>query len=258
MKIINPTKEVFVNHIYDSFCSSFYGIEPSYQQDIHLFTEDMMFNYCFGLITKGYFKHKYKESTTKEKETGILGDERYLELFKKSLDEVLNTDSIMYTKNCFPCTPGYMAQIDPYNNCEKIEICYPANSFTVFHPGEYLSKQVIYDMITAFCRDYGRISWPKLNLFKMLSKETVLHDYLEFQKTLEEDEKGTRPYEVSMTPQFLEDLFGKQEADRFKGQIEHGKIEDDGNFYAVLKDGSKELIGKPVLKVVKGNKNETE
>lgn len=248
-KIIKPL-DISVKPLSWNFWWSLYDLEPLFEELLHIYSmQRISLNYTAHLITKGCFT--YFSETPDNKEAKYLNQnaEYWCEKFGRTLEEMAQVKSIIYTPNVKPSEAVY----DEFKNA--IGKPYKITRFAIFHHADYITRQSLEAAVTHFCRDFcGVHQFIRLELTDQPSLEEAAKSF-QFEQEQKRKSKefiasGGKYRGVILVP-VLTTLFGEDEVARFKGNIDYGYLSDDGRVvYVKLKDGSERQIGKPFLKLV--------
>lgn len=237
--------DVFVRNDYYDFFYSVFGLMPTSRAKIHIFSEDRnRVDHSVQLFTKEHFE-PYPKPDDPTDESYL---DRFIEGFGKSVRQLYEETGIIYGKNAFPERARYSA-IDTGEE-KKLELLVPSG-FLIYHPADYITKDVLDEVVKKFCRDLLNEKLINVVLYDVQEDE-VRERYEEKQEFRRKNEefiaRGGR-WNVRMDPRVLDPMFGSNEVARFGDQIEYG-FEKDGQNYVRLKDGTDHLIGPPKLDIV--------
>lgn len=230
-KTIKPI-DMFVETVSFNFWWAVYGLEDCFWEDITMRYKDRngkKFSCSTEILTKGYFRMLSEEND----EWSRSELEELCSAFNTTLDELLRSEEISY---------GY-----DYDKPDS------ANSYiAIFYPDEKLTVKAVKQAVSKYCRDFCNIPFSNVHILDKPKKGYIKKTFEEEQERRKEHEafvKSGGKYKVRMTVEFLQQLFGEDELNKFESPVEYGFIRNR-NYFVKLADGSERVIGEPNLSIV--------
>ena len=115
--------------------------------------------------------------------------------------------------------------------------------FSAYHPADYETYDVVSQIVQQFARKYCHLPFPEIAIGEIPSETTVQGQFEEYQRKAD---KNKQKKELRMDVDSLCLIVGEKEIARFP-DVEYGLLDFNDTLYAVLKDGSRHLIGRPNL-----------
>ena len=213
------------------FWWSHYGFLPRYHDVLHLTSKDPVLDYGISLFTKG-FAHDIDSNYKAQR-------------FDKTFEQLVQQEKILFTTQFEP-QPLESREIElRLPGCEGQKTTHPFSPhFSAYHPAEYETYEVVNQVVQRFVREYCQIPFSETWMGEIPARETVCQAYKERMA------KRSGKKELRMDVDSLALIVRQGEMARFP-DIQHGIFGLDDNLYAVLQDGSRHLLGRPNLKMIK-------
>lgn len=243
-KLITPVRLNVTSFSPREFWWSHYGFRPQYEDVLQIQSADKKVDYGAKLYTKGYVRETLGKKDTLAKRYR----EQIQEKFERGIDTLLCEDQIIFSRQYKP-TPLVLNEVSPwFLNGETITI--PSTPyFSIYHPAEYETFEVVERAVRRFGREYAGIPFSEvLMVNEQFSEQEARRTYEEQEREAEKNRGQKR--ELRMDVKSLAILVGQDEVERHQ-DVEYGIFGNDNHLYAELKDGSRHPIGKPRLQVLK-------
>ncbi len=228
-------------HLHE-FWWSHYGVQPRYEDILQIQSDDKKVDYGARLFSKGFVRKSL------EGQDAIAAADRKTieERWGKTVEDLLAGDTILFSPQHHP-KPLEFREVSPWF-LEGGKITHPLlPRFSIYHPAEYETYEIIEQSVKKMVQRYARVFAQIGMINEKPSEEEARSSYKNHEREAERLRGKKR--ELRMDLQSLSLLVGSDEIAHHP-EIKYGIWGEDEHLYVERKDGSRQPIGRPRLKLI--------